>query len=294
MSDRPHSRPPVRKPAWLKRSLPNTPAFGRVSSLISEEGLHTVCQEAKCPNQWECFSNQTATFLIMGPACTRNCRFCAVVHDPSGPLDPEEPRKVARAVKALGLRFAVITSVTRDDLPDGGASRFAETITRIKSLNPGTMVEVLVPDFLGSVESLRTVLQACPEVFNHNLETVPSLYARARPGADYRRSLDLLRRAHELNPDIPTKTGLMLGLGETGPEVIQTLEDCVQAGCRILTLGQYLQPSRDHLPVQRYLSPEEFEGWKRTALNLGFQDVASGPFVRSSYRAHSLYLQGKI
>jgi len=294
MSDETLSSRYARKPAWLKRSLPNTPAFGRVSSLIKEQGLHTVCQEAKCPNQWECFSNQTATFLIMGPACTRDCRFCAVEHDPSGPLDPEEPKKVARAVKALGLRFAVITSVTRDDLPDGGASWFAETISRIRELNPETMVEVLVPDFLGRLESLRTVLEARPEVFNHNLETVPSLYGQARPGADYRRSLDLLAHAHELSPDIPTKTGLMLGLGETGQDVINTLKDCVRSGCRILTLGQYLQPSRDHLPVRRYLSPEEFESWKRTALNLGFQEVASGPFVRSSYKAHSLYLQGKI
>ncbi len=265
-----------------------------MSTLISEQGLHTVCQEAKCPNQWECFANQTATFLIMGPSCTRDCRFCAVQHDPSGPLDPDEPRKVARAVKALGLRYAVITSVTRDDLPDGGASIFSETMAQIRALNPETKIEILVPDFQGSLDSLKLVLQARPEVFNHNLETVPRLYARARPGAGYQRSLELLHKAHELSPDIPTKTGLMLGLGETGQEVRQTLKDCVQSGCRILTLGQYLQPTRNHLPVQRYLRPEEFEAWRTIALETGFREVASGPFVRSSYKAHSLYLQGRI
>ena len=294
MSEQTLLKRPARKPAWLKRSLPNSPAFGKVSTLISEQGLHTVCQEAKCPNQWECFARQTATFLIMGPACTRNCRFCAVEHHPSGPLDPEEPHKVARAVRSLGLRFAVITSVTRDDLPDGGASCFSETIARIRALSPGAMVEVLVPDFQGNPESLRIVLKARPEVFNHNLETVPRLYGQARPGADYQRSLALLHKAHELCPNIPTKTGLMLGLGETEQEVRQTLKDCVHAGCRILTLGQYLQPTKDHLPVQRYVSPEEFEAWRTIALDIGFQDVASGPFVRSSYKAHSLYVQGAI
>lgn len=279
----------ARKPEWLKLRLPSGPDYERVRSLISGSALHTVCQEAKCPNQWECFSRQTATFLIMGPRCTRNCRFCAVEHGPLGPPDPEEPLRVAEAAHSLGLRYVVVTSVTRDDLPDGGAGVFAATIRAIREKIPGVLVEVLIPDFQGSSESLLTVVDARPDVLNHNVETVERLYPPVRPGAVYERSMQLLRRAKSHNACLPVKSGLMLGLGESPEEMRKTLRDLVEAGCSLLTLGQYLQPSADHVPVERFVTPAEFAHWKEIALEMGFSRVASGPLVRSSYHAKNLF-----
>ncbi|MBW2614952.1 MAG: lipoyl synthase [Deltaproteobacteria bacterium] len=278
-----------RKPAWLKRSLPKGSEYERVRAVLGRGKLHSVCQEAKCPNIWECFSQETATFLILGDRCTRNCGFCAIAHGPSGPPDPEEPARVAEAATSMGLIYMVITSVTRDDLPDGGAGLFAETIKEIRKRMPDALVEVLIPDFQGNTGVLQAVLNAGPNVLNHNLETVPRLYSRARPEAVYSRSLDLLKNAHAYAPDIPTKSGLMLGLGESPEEVEITLKDLLDVGCGILTLGQYLQPSKEHLPVERFIPPEEFDKWREKALGMGFSQVASGPFVRSSYHAKELY-----
>ncbi len=289
MNHNPTNKQRLPKPPWLKRRIPSGATYQAIRGLIQATHLHTVCQEACCPNLGECFSQGTATFLILGDRCTRNCRFCAVAHGPKGPPDPEEPLHVAEAVDHMKLRYAVVTSVTRDDLPDGGASIFAETIRRIREKSPGTKVEVLIPDFCGDLQSLKTVLEARPHVLNHNVETVPRLYASVRPGAVYRRSIDLLRNAHRLDPSIPTKSGLMLGLGERPEEVREVLSDLLEAGCRILTLGQYLQPSADHLPVERFVPPEEFEEWRKRALEMGFSEVASGPFVRSSYHAQEAY-----
>jgi len=277
------------KPAWLKRRLPTGPAFEKIKGMISRDRLHTVCQEAKCPNIWECFSHKTATFLIMGSRCTRNCRFCSVPEGDLEPPDPEEPARVARVSREMGLKYVVITSVTRDDLADGGAGMFADTIKEIRKHIPDACVEVLIPDFQGSKEALYRVLHARPDVLNHNIETVERLYPLVRPQANYRRSLRLIQRAHEYNPDFPTKSGLMLGLGESSEEIKKTLEDMLRAGCRILTLGQYLQPSKNHLAVERFIPPEEFEAWRKKALKMGFAEVASGPFVRSSYHAQELF-----
>jgi lipoic acid synthetase len=278
------------KPKWLRRRLPSGPDFENLNRMIQKGRLHTVCQEAKCPNIGECFSHQTATFLILGDRCTRNCRFCAVAHGPAAPPDTEEPLRVAQAVLHMNLKYVVVTSVTRDDLADGGASHFAQTIRKIKLLIPDSRVEVLIPDFNGSAEALSTLLDAGPDVLNHNIETVARLYNIVRPGAIYKRSLALLQRVSVSGKNIPPKSGLMLGLGETDPEIRQTLKDLRQAGCRFLTLGQYLQPSKDHLPVDRFIPPEEFLGWKMIAEGIGFEQVASGPFVRSSYHAKDLYL----
>jgi len=278
----------IQKPAWLKRSLPRGPAFENVKGMIGQDRLHTVCQEAKCPNIWECFSRKTATFLIMGSRCTRSCRFCAVPEGGLEPPDPREPDRVARVAGNMGLKYVVITSVTRDDLVDGGAGVFAATIKAVRRRIPDACVEVLIPDFQGSREALHAVLKAEPDVLNHNMETVARLYPSVRPQADYHRSLKLLRRAGEYNSDLPTKSGLMLGLGESSEEIIRTLEDMRQAGCRILTLGQFLQPSKNHLAVERFIPPQEFESWRETALTMGFAEVASGPFVRSSYHAQDL------
>ena len=279
----------VPKPDWLKRRLPTGPAFEKVKGMIDRDRLHTVCQEAKCPNIWECFSHKTATFLIMGSRCTRSCRFCSV---PQGNLeapDPQEPARVAGVSKEMGLKYVVITSVTRDDLADGGAGIFAATIKEIRQQIPEACVEVLIPDFQGSKEALFTVLHAKPDVLNHNIETVVRLYPRVRPQANYRRSLKLIQRVHNFNPDLPTKSGLMLGLGESPVEIEKTLADMLEAGCRILTLGQYLQPSKNHLAVERFIPPQEFEAWRKKALKMGFAEVASGPFVRSSYHAQELF-----
>ena len=286
-------RPIGKKPPWLRRRLPSGPDFEKIRSLVDGSRLHTVCQEAKCPNIWECFSSHTATFLILGDRCTRNCRFCAVRHDPVQPPDPDEPMRVADTAVRMALKYVVVTSVTRDDLADGGAGHFAATIGQIRNRLPQAQIEVLIPDLQGSAEALKTILQAAPDVLNHNMETVPRLYAAVRPGADYQRSMELLRRAGRWQPRIPTKSGLMLGLGETSEEICDVLEDLRGVDCRFLTLGQYLQPSRDHLPVERFVPPQEFDRWKQTALEMGFAEVASGPFVRSSYHAKELFQRSK-
>jgi len=279
----------VQKPKWLRRQLPTGPEYEKVKGMISDDRLHTVCQEAKCPNMWECFSQQTAAFLIMGSRCTRNCRFCSVRQGPLEPPDPAEPARVADVAHQMGLKYVVITSVTRDDVPDGGASLFARTITEIRRKMTDACVEVLIPDFQGNRDALHMVLDAGPDVLNHNIETVPRLYPRVRPQAEYRRSLDIILWAHTYDPTLPTKSGLMLGLGEEEAEVENTLQDLQTAGCQILTLGQYLQPSKNHLPVERYIPPDEFEAWRKKAIKIGFKEVASGPFVRSSYHARELY-----
>jgi len=281
--------PVLPKPAWLRRKIPSGAAYQGLRDMLRTKDLHTVCQEALCPNMGECFSQGTATFLILGDRCTRNCRFCAVAHGPALPLDPEEPSRVAEGVEDLGLRYAVITSVTRDDLPDGGASHFAGTIGEIRKRMPRTLIEVLIPDFQGNTEALQTVLEARPDVLNHNVETVPVLYPLVRPRAIYERAIQLLRTSRRLAPAIPTKSGLMLGLGESSEQVLQTLRDLLDAGCRIVTIGQYLQPSKDHLPVHRFVPPEEFEALGKTALAMGFAKASCGPFVRSSYHAQDLF-----
>jgi lipoic acid synthetase len=278
-----------RKPIWLKQSLPVGGAHENVRALVKQGGLHTVCQEARCPNLWECFSQKTATFMIMGSACTRKCRFCAVEYGPKEPPDPDEPDKVASATKEMGLSYVVITSVTRDDLADGGASFFRETIEALRGKISNVRIEVLVPDFNGNQEALRTVLQACPDVLNHNIETCNRLYSLVRPGALYGRSLGLLRNAKAFDTTVPVKSGMMLGLGESFNETIKTFEDLLASGCSILTLGQYLQPLKEALPVSRYLSPEEFQNFREKALEMGFSQVMSGPFVRSSYHAKELF-----
>lgn len=282
-----------RKPAWLKRRLPTGEGYAHVRELIESGRLHTVCQEARCPNIWECFSQRTATFLIMGERCTRNCRFCSVHSGTPEPLDPGEPGRVAAAAAEMGLKYVVVTSVTRDDLSDGGAAHFAATIRAIRERIPGAEIEVLIPDLQGDPAALRTVLEARPDVLNHNIETVPRLYPQVRPQADYRRSLELLQTAGKIAPSIPTKSGLMLGLGEEPEEVRQTLQDLRTHGCRFLTLGQYLQPSPEHLPVAAYVPPEEFERWRADALAMGFTHVASAPFVRSSYHAGESFEEAK-
>lgn len=279
-----------KKPPWLRRRLPAGADYEKVRAIIENGRLHTVCQEAACPNQFECFSSHTATFLILGSRCTRNCRFCNIQSDSVLPNpDPEEPARVAEAVEQMKLGYVVVTSVTRDDLPDGGAGHFAETILEIRKRRSGVRIEVLIPDFRGDSAALRAVLEAGPEVLNHNIETVPRLYPQVRPQADYQRSLALLKAASEYNPAMPVKSGIMLGLGEELHEVRHTLEDLKDSGCRFLTVGQYLQPSKAHLPVQRYVTPEEFDQLHETALAIGFEEAACGPFVRSSYHARAMY-----
>ncbi len=279
----------IRKPGWLKRQLPHGPEFEHIRGLLRQKNLHTVCQEARCPNMWECFSCKTATFLILGAHCSRNCRFCAVEHGIPEPLDPDEPRRVAEAAGQMGLRYVVITSVTRDDLPDGGASQFAAAIHAVRDGVANVRIEVLIPDFQGCRHALKTVLDAGPDVLNHNIETVARLYPVARPQADYRQSLTLLKRVADHAGDIGVKSGLMAGLGETEAELMQTFADLRDAGCRMLTIGQYLQPSRSHLPVASFIAPETFEKWRQIGLAMGFAEVASAPFVRSSYQARDLY-----
>jgi lipoic acid synthetase len=256
--------------------------------MLDELSLHTVCQSAKCPNRGECFSAGTATFLIMGDACTRGCRFCAVESRLPLPLDPDEPRRVGEAVAKLGLRHVVITTVTRDDLPDGGAAHFVRVIERVRAVAPGAAIEVLTSDFRGRLVDVDTVASARPEVFNHNLETVPRLYPAVRPGADYRRSLAVLARVRETQPDLPTKSGMMLGLGESPDEVVAVMADLLDHGVTMLTLGQYLRPSSAHLPVAEFVMPDVFAHLAREAYDRGFSAVASAPFVRSSYHAGEL------
>ncbi|PIE66740.1 MAG: lipoyl synthase [Deltaproteobacteria bacterium] len=279
----------AQKPKWLKKRLPTGPEYEKMRRLLKENKLHTVCQEAQCPNQFECFSEGTATFMILGERCTRNCRFCAVSHRPLAPPDSEEPRRVAEAAVLLDLKYVVITSVTRDDQPDGGAQIFAETITAIKKQRPGTRVEVLIPDLQGDQDALMTILEAQPDVLNHNLETVSRLYDRVRPEAVYQRSLQLFKETKRIAPNQITKSGIMLGLGENDAELREAWQDLIAAGCDILTLGQYLQPSKKHLAVQRFVTPDEFTKLEQQALADGFRGVASGPFIRSSYQAEKLF-----
>lgn len=277
------------KPPWLRKRLPPFQDLMKVKSILDGASLHTVCEEAHCPNLGECFCGGTATFLILGKVCTRNCGFCAVEHDVPAPLDESEPERVAQAVKEMGLRYVVVTSVTRDDLPDGGASHFARTIQATRILDSSIKVEVLIPDLAGNLSALKTVLGAVPDVLNHNVETVPRLYSRVRPQANYERSIMLLRRSKETDPRILTKSGFMLGLGESKEEVDALLGDLRQAGCDFLTIGQYLQPGADRLPVVRYIPPEEFEKYRMKGQEMGFKAVASGPFVRSSFHASQMF-----
>jgi lipoic acid synthetase len=273
------------KPEWLRVRAPGSPTYRRLKGLIRDLQLHTVCEEARCPNIGECWNHGTATVMILGDICTRACGFCAVNHGRPSAVDSSEPSHVADAVQALQLEHVVVTSVNRDDLPDGGASVFAGTIRQIRARTPGVRIEVLVPDFQGEETALRSVLDARPDILNHNTETVPRLYPLARPSARYARSLELLDRSRQHAPGVPTKSGLMVGLGEEWDEIIATLSDLRAAGCAVLTLGQYLCPSSAHLPVRRYYHPEEFDALRTAALNMGFRHVESGPLVRSSYHA---------
>ena len=276
----------LRKPKWIRSEFTGSREVQRLKAVLRENKLHTVCEEANCPNLGECFKSGTATFMIMGDICTRRCPFCDVGHGRPNPLDPDEPKNMAQTIQAMGLKYVVITSVDRDDLRDGGAAHFAACITETRRLNPGIVVEILTPDFRGRVDTALAILeQAPPDVFNHNLETVPRLYKQARPGADYDVSLDLLEQFKQRHPAVPTKSGLMLGLGETIDEVEAVMRDMRAHGINMLTLGQYLQPSAHHLPVARYVTPEEFDALRVTGEKMGFTHVASGPMVRSSYHA---------
>jgi lipoic acid synthetase len=277
------------KPKWLKRKLPTDPNYQHVHALLKKNKLNTVCQEANCPNIFECFSKRTSTFLIMGPNCTRNCKYCSVTPGPSGPPDPEEPKKVADAAKKLDLNYVVVTSVTRDDLHDGGADHFSRTIREVQRALLDAKVEVLIPDFQGNEAALKTVLEARPDVLNHNIETVERLFPVVRPLGNYRQSIELLQASRRIAPDIPTKSGIMIGLGETDDEIDKALKDLQSAGCEIVTIGQYLKPVKDGYPVDRYYTPEEFDNWKEKARKIGIPQVASGPFVRSSYEAKALF-----
>jgi lipoyl synthase len=273
------------KPRWLHRVIPSGASFREVVRILDTPGVHTVCSESLCPNMGECFSRGTATFLILGANCTRRCAFCNIESGHPLPLDPDEPRKIADAVHRLGLRYAVVTSVTRDDLPDGGAAHYAAVIEAIRTRVPDAGVEVLVPDFGGSEESLRIVLDAHPDVIANNLDTVRRLHASVKPRSDYLSSLELLRRSSELAPTVAVKSGLMLGMGETRAEVESALRDLFSAGCRMVTIGQYLPPSSTHSPAERFVHPPEFDEWNTIALGMGFTSAVCGPLVRSSYRA---------
>lgn len=278
------SSSPERRPPWLKAKIPGGENYARLKNLIDTQRLHTVCEEARCPNMGECWNSGTATFMILGDICTRSCGFCAVkTGRPDYGLDWDEPRRVAEAVQRMRLRHAVITSVNRDERSDGGAPIFAETIRLIRELMPGCSVEVLIPDFKGSEEALGIVLEARPDILNHNLETVPRLYKTVRPQADYTQSLEVLARSKERG--MKTKTGLMLGIGEKTDEVLEVMKDAIKSGCDILTLGQYLQPTKEHLPIDRYVHPDEFLMLKEEGISMGFRHVESGPLVRSSYHA---------
>jgi lipoyl synthase len=278
-----------RLPPWFKKQVPNSRIMTEMEGLFGNLHLHTICENALCPNQGDCFSQGTATFLILGEVCTRNCTFCAVKKGVPLPLDGDEPVHLAEAVAQMGLRHVVITSVTRDDLPDGGADHYVKVISGIKERNGAVTIEVLIPDFQGSLEALKAVADARPEVINHNLETVPRLYPEVRPLADFQCSLGLFRNIKEFNPRIITKSGIMVGLGETSDELIEVMTALRQAGCDLLTIGQYLRPSSRHHPVIRYIPPEEFEEYARLGKEMGFVAVASGPLVRSSFKAAELF-----
>lgn len=277
----------MRLPEWIRAK--NNKGLHDTKHVLRSYGLSTVCEEARCPNIGGCFSKPTATFMILGSKCTRNCGFCSVEHSMPEPLDPEEPERVALAAKEMGLRYVVITSPTRDDLPDGGAGHFAETVYAVKKYIPDAKVEVLTPDFKGDISALRIVLHSRPAVYNHNIETVPRLYPYVRPQADYRRSINILKYAKRIAPEINTKSGLMLGLGETLDEVIDVLRDLRGTGCDLVTIGQYLRPSRSNLPVVEYISPKVFERLYLIAMNMGFKYIASAPLVRSSMNAEEIY-----
>ncbi|MDD5215861.1 MAG: lipoyl synthase [Methylococcales bacterium] len=276
----------LRKPEWIRIKLPSGQETTQIKQLLRESKLHTVCEEAACPNLAECFKHGTATFMIMGDLCTRRCPFCDVAHGKPLPLDANESHQLADAVQKMALKYVVITSVNRDDLRDGGAGHFADCIKEIRVQTPQTKIEILVPDFRGRIEKAVEILAAQPcDVFNHNLETVPRLYEKARPGADYHGSLELFRQFHTAKPNVPTKSGLMLGIGETEDEVMQVMKDLLSVGCSMLTLGQYLQPSKSHLAVEEYVTPAQFDRYAQIAKELGFKQVASAPLVRSSYHA---------
>lgn len=284
----------MRLPEWIKvKSYIEDPlrraGLHNTKSILRNYGLSTVCEEAKCPNRGECFSKPTAAFMILGSACTRNCGFCAVEYSKPGPLDNDEPEKVAMAAKEMGLKYVVITSVTRDDIKDGGASHFAKTVSAVRKHLPAAKVEVLTPDFRGNKDSLKTVLDSRPDVYNHNVETVPRLYPYVRHQADYRRSLDVLLNAKNIAPDITIKSGFMVGLGETFNEIIHVLKDLRDAGCDTVTIGQYLRPSKKNLPVREYVRPEMFDVYKEIALEMGFKYAASSPLARSSMNAEEMY-----
>ena len=283
----------ARKPDWIRVKIPASPKIQRVKNILREHKLSTVCEEASCPNLGECFGGGTATFMIMGDICTRRCPFCDVGHGKPNPLDKDEPLNLAKAISELGLNYVVITSVDRDDLRDGGAEHFAKCIRETRAYSNNIKVEVLVPDFRGRMEVAIDILaKTPPDIFNHNLETVPSLYREVRPGANYEWSLKLLHEYKKVNPVVKTKSGLMVGLGESFDEIVDVMKDLREHQVNMLTIGQYLQPSRDHFPVARYVEPKEFEEWARIAKELGFDEVASGPLVRSSYHA-DLQAQGE-
>jgi len=276
----------LRKPSWIRAKSPFHPNVKKLKSVLRDQKLHTVCEEAACPNLGECFGKGTATFMIMGDICTRRCPFCDVGHGRPNPLDENEPKHLAETIKAMGLSYVVITSVDRDDLRDGGAAHFVECVRQTRELNDGIEVEILVPDFRGRMDiALEIMHKSPPDVFNHNLETIPRLYKQCRPGSDYQWSLELLKQFKKIHPDVATKSGLMLGLGETIDEVVEVMKDMRAHDVEMLTLGQYLQPSKHHLPVERYVELEEFDSLYELAMELGFKHVASGPMVRSSYHA---------
>lgn len=284
---------PKRKPEWIRAKSHGDPNVQHIKDMLREHQLHTVCEEAACPNLGECFAHGTATFLIMGNICTRRCPFCDVAHGRPDALDDNEPAHLAKTIAAMQLKHVVVTSVDRDDLRDGGAGHFIRCIDEIRQQSPGTDIEILVPDFRGRMDvALDILTQSPPDIFNHNLESIPRLYKAVRPGSDYQWSLDLIKRFQALHPEVPTKSGLMLGLGETLDEVKQVMQDLRDHGCRMLTLGQYLQPSRHHLAVERFVTPEEFDELGRVGKEMGFDHVASGPMVRSSYHA-DLQAQGQ-
>lgn len=277
---------PKRKPAWIRAKAPSNPEVTRLKSLLRDNNLHTVCEEAACPNLGECFTHGTATFLIMGNICTRRCPFCDIAHGRPDPLDINEPNHLAKTIATMRLKHVVVTSVDRDDLRDGGSAHFTQCIAEIREQSPQTRIEVLVPDFRGRMEvALEELAKSPPDIFNHNLESIPRLYKAVRPGSDYKWSLTLIKKFQQMHPNVPTKSGLMLGLGETLEEVQQVMQDLRDHGCRMLTLGQYLQPSRHHLAVERFVTPAEFEQLAEIAKEMGFEHVASGPMVRSSYHA---------
>jgi lipoyl synthase len=278
-----------RKPEWLRIKKREGENLGYVNHLLKDLSLNTVCEAANCPNRAECFSKRTATFMILGKECTRNCRFCNVSSNPVEAVNPEEPKNVAEATMKLGLQHVVITSVTRDDLPDGGAEHFAKTIRAIREKDPKIIIEVLIPDLQGDVDALKVVIDAKPDILNHNVETVPRLYPNVRPMAIYERSLEVLENSKKLDPNMLTKTGIMLGLGETEEEVIEVFKDLREKDCDFLTVGQYLPPSNDHVELIEYVHPDQFDKYKEEALKLGFKFVASSPLVRSSYKAADMF-----